>query len=135
MSNALYDKGRERFLTGQVNWLTDTIKVSLIDTNDYSFSQTHEYYSSVVVVPSAVVATGTLAGKNAANGVADANDLTLTGVSGDASEALIIWKDTGDSATSPLLAYIDTATGLPVTPNSGDITIVWDNGPNKIFKL
>ena len=88
-----------------------------------------------MVVPSAVVATGTLAGKNAANGVADANDLTLTGVSGDASEALIIWKDTGDSATSPLLAYIDTATGLPVTPNSGDITIVWDNGPNKIFKL
>ncbi len=34
-----------------------------------------------------------------------------------------------------LIAYIDTATGMPVTPNGGDITIAWDNGANKIFKL
>jgi hypothetical protein len=34
-----------------------------------------------------------------------------------------------------LIAYIDTATGLPVTPGGGDIDITWDNGSNKIFKL
>jgi hypothetical protein len=47
----------------------------------------------------------------------------------------VIYKDTGTAATSPLIAYIDTATGLPVTPNGGDITVTWDNGSNKIFKL
>ena len=34
-----------------------------------------------------------------------------------------------------VVAWIDTATGLPVTPNGGDITVSWDNGTNKIFKL
>ena len=33
----------------------------------------------------------------------------------------MIYKDTGSEATSPLIAYIDTATGLPITPNGGDI--------------
>ena len=56
-------------------------------------------------------------------------------MTGDPSEALLIYKDTGTEATSPLIAYIDTATGLPVTPNGGNITVTWDNGTNKIFKL
>ena len=33
---------------------------------------------------------------------------------------IVIYKDTGTEATSPLLAMIDTATGLPITPNGGD---------------
>ena len=52
-----------------------------------------------------------------------------------AEKALILYQHTGTDATARLIAYIDTATGLPVTPNGGDITIVWDDGPNKIFKL
>jgi hypothetical protein len=32
--------------------------------------------------------------------------------------------------------YQDTGvTGLPVTPNGGDINLVFDNGANKIFAL
>jgi hypothetical protein len=34
-----------------------------------------------------------------------------------------------------LIAYIDTATGLPVTPNGQNITVSFDNGSNRIFKL
>ncbi len=34
-----------------------------------------------------------------------------------------------------LVAYIDSATGLPVIPNGGDITITWDSGANRIFAL
>jgi hypothetical protein len=49
--------------------------------------------------------------------------VTFTAVTGDVSEAVILYKDTGVAATSPLIAYIDTATGLPVTPNGGDITV------------
>jgi hypothetical protein len=56
-------------------------------------------------------------------------------VSGASVEAIAIYQDTGNEATSRLIAYIDTATGLPVTPNGGDINLNWDTGVNKIFKL
>ena len=135
MANTLYDKARERFLRGQINWDTDTMKVCLVDKNVYTPNfTTHEYLSDVS--GSAIVAAGvTLTGKSSTSGAADANDVTFTAVSGNESEALIIYKDTGDTATSPLIALIDSATGLPITPNGGDIIVVWDNGANKIFKL
>jgi hypothetical protein len=135
MANTLYDKARERFLRGQINWDTDTMKVCLVDKNVYTPNfTTHEYLSDVS--GSAIIAVGvTLTGKSSAAGAADANDVTFSAVSGAESEALIIYKDTGDSATSPLIAQIDSATGLPITPNGGDIIVVWDNGANKIFKL
>ena len=135
MANTLYDKARERFLRGQINWDTDTMKVCLVDKNVYTPNfTTHEYMSDVS--GSAIIAPGvTLTGKASTSGAADANDVTFTAVSGAESEALIIYKDTGDNATSPLIALIDSATGLPITPNGGDIIVVWDNGANKIFKL
>ena len=68
-------------------------------------------------------------------GVFDADNITFSSVSGDVSEALIIYRHTGTDSTSELIAYIDGATGLPVTPNGGDITITWDSGANKIFKI
>jgi hypothetical protein len=134
MANALYDAGRNAFLLGDIDWVADTIKVTLVDAADYTVNlSTHDFIDDV---PSgARVATATLAGKSATAGVADANDVTFTAVSGDVSEALVIWKDTGTESTSPLIAYIDTATGLAVTPNGGDINVTWDNGSNKIFKL
>jgi hypothetical protein len=38
------------------------------------------------------------------------------------------------TANSRALATI-TGSGLPVTPNGGNIVVTWDNGANKIFKL
>jgi len=61
--------------------------------------------------------------------------MTFTSVTGASIEAIVLYKDTGTDSTSPLIAFIDTATGLPITPNGGDIIVTWDNGPNKIFKL
>ena len=46
-----------------------------------------------------------------------------------------IYQDSGVEATSRLIANIDAATGLPVTPNGTDITVQWDSGANRIFKL
>lgn len=135
MANALYDKGREAFLSGDIDWISDDIKVVLVDTGAYTVNlSSHQFLSSVD--PSARIATSSnLTSKSATNGVADAADVTLSSVSGVQSEALVIYKDTGSASTSPLIAYIDTATGLPVTPDGSDITITWDSGSNKIFKL
>lgn len=132
MANALYGKGREKFLTGAINWNVDTIKVTLIDAADYVVAiDTHEFISDVLAA--ARVATATLGTKTATLGVADAADAVFTAVTGDPSEALVIWKDTGTETTSPLIAYIDTATGLPVTPNGADINVQWN--ASGIFKL
>jgi len=134
MANQLYGLGRDKFANGDLDWVNDTMKLYLVDTDDYSVSIDVDEYADDIAA-GAKVATATLAGNSTALGVVDANDTTFTSVSGDVSEALVIWKDTGTPSTSPLIAYMDTGTGLPVTPNGGDITVQWDSGANKIFKL
>lgn len=133
MANALYGLGRAAFANAGIAWLTDTIKVALVDAGVYTVAiDTHAFLSSL----SGVVGTaGTLASKTNVLGVLDAADLTFTAVTGATVEALVIYKDTGVAGTSQLIAYIDTATNLPVTPNGGDIVVAWDNGANKILKL
>ena len=135
MANTLYDKGRQRFLEAQINWGTDTIKCILVDTAAYTANfATHEFFSDIS--GSAIIAGPvTLTSKTTTGGAADAADCTFPSVSGASIEAIILYKDTGTAGTSPLIAYIDTATGLPITPNGGDIIVTWDNGPNRIFKL
>ena len=59
----------------------------------------------------------------------DAADTTFSSVSGDAADYLTLWKNSGTPATSPLAVTWDSATtGLPVTPNGGDITVQWAAG-------
>lgn len=77
-----------------------------------------------------------LGGKSSTAGVADANDATLATVTASSVlSSLVIFQDTGSDATSLVIAQMDTGTGLPVTPNGGDITVAFDAGANKIFKL
>lgn len=134
MANALYALGKEKILSGAINFATDTIKVALIK-NDYAQNlTTDEFYTSISA--SVLDTPETLAGKSVALGVFDANDTTFAAVlAGATSEAVVIYKDTGVAGTSPLIAYIDTITGFPLATNGGDITVQWDNGAYKIFSL
>jgi hypothetical protein len=133
MANILYPKGKENFLAGNINLSSNTIKVVLVDLADYTYSAAHDALDDIPA--GARVATATLANKTITNGVFDADDPTFTTVTGDQSEALAIYKDSGTESTSWLIALIDTATGLPITPGGGNITVVFDNGANKIFAL
>lgn len=134
MANALYPKWKEQLLqfTANNNLSAGTVKVALVDTGVYTYNSADQFYSSV---STAVVGTPqTLGTKTFTNGVFDAADVTYTAVTGNSVEALVIYIDTGTASTSPLVAYIDTSvTGLPVTPNGGDITVTW-NGTG-IFAL
>lgn len=135
MANALFDKARQRFLEGQFNWNTDTIKAVLVDTGTYTPNLSAHEFLSDISSGARIAMSGAFTGKTTTGGAADANDITYTSVTGPSIEAIVIFKDTGTDSTSPLIAYIDTATGLPITPNGGDIIVTWDNGANKIFKL
>lgn len=129
MASALYDSYKQDLLEGSIDIPTDDIKIVLVDTGTYTFSASDDFHDDL----SGIVATsGNLTGKTVTGGVFDAADITLSSVSGATVEAIVIYKDTGSSATSPLIAYID---GLSVTPDGGDITVQWDSGANKIFSL
>lgn len=132
--NALYDHGRQSFLEGGIAWLTDNIKVVLVSAG-YTVNLATDQFLTDVPAPSRIATSANLAGKTSAAGVANASNQTFPTVSGAAIIAAVIYQDTGSAATSKLIAYIDTATGLPVTPSGGDIIIEWDTGANKIFKL
>lgn len=140
MANALYDKARQRFLEGQLNWMDDTIKCIMVDTSLYTFIAAHQYLSDVTLAARSTAPT-LMIEKSATDGAADAKDVTFAAVSGPTIEALVIYKEVldvalaVDEASSVLIAYIDAATGMPITPNGGDIIVTWDNGVNKIFRL
>lgn len=126
MANALYPKWKEQLLqfTANNDLSSGTVKVALVDTGTYTYSASHQYLSSLTGV---VGTAQTIGSKTFANGVFDGADVTFTTVTGNTVEALVIYIDTGSAATSPLVAYIDTSvTGLPVTPNGGDISITWN---------
>lgn len=134
MANSLYGKARQKFLEGSIAWLTDTIKVMLVDTADYTVAIDTDEFLSDVPSGAREETSSALSGKTSTLGVADADDPNFATTAGDQCEAIVIYKDTGSAATSPLIAYFDTATGLPTTLG-GAITIRWDSGANKIFKL
>ena len=141
MANALFASFKQQLglaAIGALNAAGTVIKATLVDTGAYTFNAAHTVIGDIPT--GARIATGTLANKTWTGAVFDADDLTYTAVpagtgTGTAAEALVLWVDTGTPATSFLIAYFDTVTGLPVTPNGGNIQIVWDSGSNKIFKL
>ena len=126
MANALYPKWKQALLEFTANNDLDgqTVKVALV-TAGYTYSAANQYYSSVS--GSALGTPQTLNNKTFTDGVFDADDVTFTAVTGSQVVSLVIFIDTGNAATSPLVAFIDTGvTNLPVTPNGGDISITWN---------
>jgi len=131
MANALYPLWKQEILKGTSNNLlnsaegTTGVYAALIDTGTYTYSAAHQFYSSlsgIVGTPQEILT------KTQTNGTFDGDNVTFTGVTGNSAEAIVLYRrNAGANTTWPLIAYIDTSvTGLPVTPNSGDITITWN---------
>jgi hypothetical protein len=134
MSDFLYDKGRQAFLEGNIAILTDTIKMMLV-TSAYTASQSADQFVSDIPGGDIVVRSAALSGKTSTSGVFNASNNTISSVTGSAASQIIFYKDTGTDSTSKLLAHVDSYTGLPVTPNGGNITVNFPTDANKIWKL
>lgn len=117
----------------RVDWVTDTIKVSL-HTSTYTPDQdTHDYYNDVtneIAAGSGYTAGGeTLASKTltydtASNTVRlDAADVTWTFSGSKTFRYAVIYKSTGVSTTSVLMGYVDFVTDQTT---SGTFTLQWD---------
>lgn len=142
MANALFDPGREGFLDGTIDWDTAVIKIALV--RSYTFSAAHKFVSDVTTAAGVLhVTSAALATKTVTGGVADAADVVFTAVTANAgNHSVLIFQSsavTGGvdvAATAQrLIGWVDTGTNFPIVPNGGDVTVAWDNGANKIFKL
>lgn len=136
MANRIYLLYRQAALEGTVAWLTDNIKVALV-TNGYVPNTTTDQFLSIIGggnIPTNGKSAN-LASKTSTLGTANAANITFFSVTGSTATQIVLYKDTGSDATSPLIMLIDTATNLPVIPNGGDISVQWDSGANKIFTL
>jgi hypothetical protein len=138
MANALYPKWKESLIQALAGSAlngsgTTGVYCALIDTGTYTYSAAHQFYSSltgIVGTDQEITAT-----KTYTNGVFDGADLVFPTVSGASAEALVLYvKNAGANTTWQLVAYIDTGvTGLPVTPNGGNINVTWN--ASGIFQL
>lgn len=134
MANAIYPIWKQELLQGTANTaLTGNIKAVLVDLADYTYSAAHDFLDDVPVA-ARVATSANLTTKTYANGLFDADNATFTAVTGDVSEAVILYVDSGVASTSRLVAFFDTGvTGLPVTPNGGDINLNFN--ASGIFQL
>jgi hypothetical protein len=131
MANALYPLWKQELLKGTTNTDLDQtgtngVYAALVDTGTYTYSASHQYYSSLSGIGGTPqeITTATQV-----NGTFDGDNVTFTAVAGTVSyEAIVLYrKNAGANTTWALIAYIDTSvTGLPVTSNGGDITISWN---------
>jgi hypothetical protein len=137
VANAIYDKAREAWATGQINWTSDTIKLVLVDTGAYTVNLATHQFLSDIPAGARIGTSPALSSKTATAGVLDAADVTTLAVPGTVTvEAAVIIKDTGVVGTSPVLIYMDSATsGLPFTTNGSDVLTTFPNDANKIAKL
>lgn len=132
MANAFVATGAKAFADGGINWLSDTIKAILADA---SFTPTYDSNGNINnaqflsdVSSSQVGSPSTISGKTSTAGILGASDLSFSGVSGNTVVRIWVYKDTGTPSTSQLILAYDSASGLPLDPIGGIVTVAWDTG-------
>lgn len=129
MAKNFYPKGKEQFAQGNIDFLSDTIKCVVLD--GYTYDSAHDNLDDVTS-GFRVATSAALSSKTVTNGVLDAADVTIADVAtGSTIDGVLVYKEGGTEATSPLIAFIsEEADADPIaTPTNGsDITVTWDAG-------
>lgn len=136
--SGIYSPYKEACLDSSApNVLTSDMHLFLIDGADYTIDLTLHDFLDDVPVAARVAESGNLTGKSITGGVFDAADMApaFSTVTGDPCEYVLLVQATGVDATSRLICIWTAGTGLPVSPNGGDINVTFDNGASKIYKL
>lgn len=146
-TNFVTNKAKFLLANGSLELLNDTLKVALVSNNWIGINANGNFMQEVSqnVLPYEVSVSGysrqTLTNKvvveeDVTTGYAyfTASNVTFSSLaSGNTVGGAVLFKDTGDDTTNPLIAFysiIDTPT------NGGDITIQWANSVNGgILKL
>jgi len=142
---------KEELMEAQFDFLNDTLKVALVSDNTaYSFSPDTDTFVGDVLDGGTTAeefqGTGysrqTLSNVTVTQddtddeGVADADDVTFTGLDGDTIQAVLVYKEVGGDETTPgddpiIAVFDDNSAGsladLPLTTNGGDVTLAFSS--------
>lgn len=136
MASAFYGKfiqsGFDNGLT-KVNFASggDTIKVALVTSSYTPDFDAHDFFNDITneITSSGYTAGGATLGSQTVTLNTTDNRIVFDGAdtswasSSITARGAVVYKSTGDSATSPLIAYIDFTTDR--TSDGGTFTITW----------
>lgn len=106
--------------------IAHTLKAAILGPS-YVYNAAHVNFSDLTDV----IGTATLSGVGSVDGVLDANDLVVSGVSAEAMSSVWVY----DHTLGKLIRFFDQGVGFTVLP-SGDVSLVWSNDMNsKILAL
>lgn len=118
MSNRKYDSGREDFANGG-DWDTQNYKALLVDTT-LAFNNAHR---TIADISSSVVSrSANLSSKTLTDGKCACDDAVFTTPTSGHTVNVVIARDSGTDATSPLIAFFDTGTNFPGHTAGVDMT-------------
>lgn len=135
----------QKHLDADVDWASDTIKVTLHSSAYTPSVSADEFFSDIgseLSTANGYTAGGaTLAGKSVTvTGTVTSYRASATTWTPGAAETLtaryaVVWQDTGSAATSPVLAYVllDN-TPADVSATNADFTLTWD-ATDGVFKV
>jgi hypothetical protein len=119
MIQVVYSKAKPKILKGEIDLNSDSIKVALL-TGHYSPAVDNEFWPAIAA--NEIIATGSYAPGGASlinkavtedtpneEGVFEAGNVRWTNLTATFRYA-VLYKDTGNPATSPLIAYFDYET-------------------------
>lgn len=114
-----------------VDFDTDDMRCSLFDQTDSGVIDATDSAYDDVNAGTIVHEGGAIGSKTIgvlATGVFDSTvDYTMSSVTGDEADYLTLWRFHATPANGTLVVTWDSATtGIPVTPNGGDITVQWN---------
>ena len=130
MASKLYLKGLEQLLLGNIALESDTIKLKYMKTTYTPAPTTENFLSDVSASEASGAPTETLASVDVridtsnARVEVDADDVTEDGITCE-TDKFIIYKDTGNAATSPLIACIDITEGT-LQPVGGTLAVTFN---------
>jgi hypothetical protein len=120
MVTKLYPKGKEALL-GATNMSSDNIKLTLLNTGTYTYSDAHDFYDDL---SGTLGDSANLSGKSITNGIFDASDTTVTSTGTATCGAFAVWADSGVPGTSPLILYFDGIQHLTIAASSTTSTTI-----------
>jgi len=127
-SSSQYTKGLKKIVEGNISLLNDDLRFMVIDGEQYTpHVDNHEFLSNIPL-GARVASSSFLTGKTFGVDTDTLDDIpeifftcsnaSISGSAGISVEAVVLYKDTGDPSTSPLISYF----------NGQNISILLDGG-------
>lgn len=131
MANAVYPAFKQALGAEGHNMTVDAIWFHLIDLADYTYNSAHDFLDDVAAA-AREESFGPVLSPTFTGGVFDCADFVFVNAAGDQCEALICENHNGNGAAADtarqLIAFWDTGiTGMPVSPNGGNINVTVHN--------